>query len=157
MYALLQWYYVNRIGICHPRVKCFFEALRQANTEIPIGAAGFCWCGKHVVLLAGDKVRVNGKPLFDAGFTGHPSLLSMPDDIENMEIPVEFAIGDKDAHLTMEMIRSIQQIAENMPDERKGEVKIYSNCGYCFCIRAYTTFLDRSTSCCRRRSMYCVV
>lgn len=142
MYALLPWYYVNRIGASYPRVKMFFEALRHANVDLPIGAAGFCWGGKHVVLLAGDKARVDGKPLFDAGFTGHPSLLAIPKDIEKMELPVAFAIGDEDAHIPINQVRAIQQIVESKRDAQKGEVKIYPKCGHGFCIRADTRFLD---------------
>jgi dienelactone hydrolase len=145
MYALLPWYFVNRIGASYPRVKTFFEALRRANLEMPIGAAGFCWGGKHVVLLAGDKDRVDGKPLFDAGFTGHPSMLSMPGDIEKVELPVAFAIGDMDAHIPMDQIKAIKEIVENKPDRQKGEVKVYPNCGHGFCIRADTRFLDVMT------------
>jgi dienelactone hydrolase len=145
MYALLPWYFVNRIRASYPRVKTFFEALRRANLEMPIGAAGFCWERKHVVLLAKDKDRVDGKPLFDAGFTGHPSMLSMPGDIEKVELPVAFAIGDMDAHIPMDQVKAIKEIVENKPDGQEGEVKVYPNCGHGFCIRADTRFLDVMT------------
>jgi len=145
IYTLLPWYFVNHIGVSYPRVKGFFEALRQANLEMPIGAAGFCWGGKHVVLLAGDKDRVDGKPLFDAGFTEHPSMLSMPEDIEKMELPVAFAIDDEDAHIPMDQIRAIKEIVESKPDGEKVEVRVYPNCGHGFCVRADMGFLDIMT------------
>ncbi|EGR51757.1 uncharacterized protein TRIREDRAFT_33169, partial [Trichoderma reesei QM6a] len=70
-----------------PRVKGFFEQLRkEEGSSLPVGAAGFCWGGKQVILLAhGDTI--DGRPLIDAGFTGHPSLLSIPGDIEKLKVP----------------------------------------------------------------------
>jgi dienelactone hydrolase len=134
---------VNRIGASYPRVKKFFELLRQnEGAELPVGVAGFCWGGKHVALLAADDTKINDKPLFDAGFTGHPSMLVMPDDIQNIKLPVSFTIGDKDSHLPLEVVNKIRDIVESKPEEQRGEVILYADCNHGFCIRADITFED---------------
>lgn len=143
LYALIPWLFVNRIGASYPRVKIFFEALRCDEPHLPVGAAGFCWGGKHVLLLAADNTRTPaGKPLLDAGYTGHPSLMTLPDDIENIRVPISFAIGDKDNHIPMNQVEKIKEIVEDAPNEYRGEVKVYPNCGHGFCIRADTRFED---------------
>lgn len=140
--AVLPWYWVNRISSSYPRVVSFFDTLRREEPNLPIGAAGFCWGGKHAVLLAGENARVNDKPLIDAGFAGHPSMLTVPDDIEKMRLPVAFAIGDKDRLVPAEQAATIKKIVESKPEGQQGEVRIYPNCGHGFCVRADTTFTD---------------
>jgi dienelactone hydrolase len=143
IYSLVPWYAVNRIGASYPRVKTFFELLRQdEGASLPVGAAGFCWGGKHVALLAADSTKINDKPLIDAGFTGHPSMLVMPDDVENIKLPVSFAIGDKDSHLPLEVAHKIRDIVESKPLEQRGEMILYPDCNHGFCVRADISFED---------------
>lgn len=140
--ALVPWYWVNRIAASYPRVTNFFQELRVEEPNLPIGAAGFCWGGKHAVLLAGDETRVNAKPLIDAGFTGHPSLLTMPGDIEKMQRPMAFAIGDQDKLVPPETVKKIEEIVRAKPESQMGEVVSYPHCGHGFCVRADTTFVE---------------
>ncbi|KAJ4154983.1 hypothetical protein LMH87_000253 [Akanthomyces muscarius] len=99
----------------------FFEQLRKDEGEtLPIGAAGFCW----------------------GGFTGHPSLLALPQDIEKIILPVSFAIGDKDNAISMKQAGTIASILEAKQGHAKGEVKIYENAGHGFCARADIKFKD---------------
>lgn len=124
-------------------MKKFFELLRQnEGAELPVGAAGFCWGGKHVALLARDDTKTNDTPLIGAGFTGHPSMLLMPDDIENIKLPVSFAIGDKDSHLPLEVVSKIREIVEAKPEGQRGEVVLYTDCNHGFCVRADISFED---------------
>jgi dienelactone hydrolase len=135
--------YHNRPGKSYPLVKDFFKALREGEgAALPVGAAGFCWGGKHTVLLAADVEKVGGKPLLDAGFTGHPSMLSIPGDIENMSRPVSFAVGEKDSALSMQQAEQIKQIVEAKPDGQRGELVVYPGVGHGFCVRADTAILD---------------
>lgn len=62
---------------------------------MPLGAAGFCWGGKHVVNIARGGLAKNGSPLVDAVFTGHPSILEIPSELEKVVKPLSVAIGDK--------------------------------------------------------------
>ena len=43
--------YHNRLSVSQPRIQTFFQSLRQ-GTSLRVGAAGFCWGGRHVILLA---------------------------------------------------------------------------------------------------------
>ncbi|KAN0121893.1 alpha/beta-hydrolase [Hyaloscypha variabilis] len=143
MYGFLPFLVMNRFGKSHPVVKKFFVELRKhEGANLPVGAAGFCWGGKHVVLLAADEVRVNDKPLMDAGFTGHPSQLSVPMEIERMKLPVSFAVGDKDTELSLVQCEQIKSIIEAKPEAQRGEMKIYKDCGHGFCVRADAKFVD---------------
>lgn len=106
---------------------------------MPVGAAGFCWGGKHTVLLAADEELVNGKRLLDAGFTGHPSMLSVPADIKAMTLPVAFALAENDTAVSVQQTEQIKQIVEGQPEVQRGEVVVYNGCGHGFCIRADPT------------------
>ena len=129
--------YHNRAGKSYPVVKKFMVDIRENEAaDLHVGAAGFCWGGKHVVLLAGDEERVNGKPLIDAGYTAHPSMLTIPADIENIKRPVAFACAEADHSLSLELVQKIKAIVEEKPAEAKGEVVIYEGCGHGFAVRA---------------------
>lgn len=93
-------------------------------------------------MLAADPTKINDKLLIDAGFTGHPSMLVMPEDIENIKVPVSFAIGDKDSHLPPEVTDRIREIVESKPVEQRGEMILYEDCNHGFCVRADITFED---------------
>ena len=48
-------------------------------------------------MLAADEEKVDGKSLIDCGFTAHPSLLSVPNDMEKVKKPLSVAIrGSKE-------------------------------------------------------------
>ncbi|KAL4996925.1 dienelactone hydrolase [Aspergillus recurvatus] len=148
LYTFLPFLIANRPAKSYPIVESFFASVRQSpeGQKHPIGAAGFCWGGKHTVLLAhGASTTViandnSGKvkrTLIDAGFTGHPSMLSLPGDIEKITIPVSFALGDLDSYLKEEQIGFIKKIVEEK-EEVGGEVRVYVGAGHGFCVRADT-------------------
>lgn len=140
---MIPWFYFNRIGRSWPIVKGFFEQLRKdEGSTLPIGAAGFCWGGKHTVILAQPGHDINGKPLIDAGFTGHPSMLDIPADIEKMVIPVSFALGADDQMVGPKIQQQIKDIVENKPEGQKGEVRVYEKAGHGFCVRADHSLAD---------------
>ncbi|OJJ71153.1 hypothetical protein ASPBRDRAFT_154184 [Aspergillus brasiliensis CBS 101740] len=137
-YAMIPFMYHNKFSTTWPTVKTFFTAVRQnEGTNLPIAAAGFCWGGLHTVYLAHGKEedKVNGKPLIDAGFTGHPSNLSIPGDIEKIKIPVSFAMAELDSMVKMSQIKQIEK-ALGEGDNDVGEVKVYYGAGHGFCVRA---------------------
>lgn len=137
----------NRIGKSYPRVKAFFEALRTAEgPDAKIAAAGFCWGGKHVLLMAHNvTVDINGKPapLLNVGFTGHPSFVEVPADVaDTMTVPVAFAIGELDSTLPKKTVEQIRTIVEAKPAPVTGEVVVYKDAGHGFCVRADSTLND---------------
>ncbi|KAK3682259.1 Alpha/Beta hydrolase protein [Podospora appendiculata] len=139
--------YHNRFGRSWPIVESFFRQLRTDGAEgaaLPVGVAGFCWGGKHAVLLAQtSETAVDGRrPLIDAAFTGHPSRLALPADIAALTRPVSFAIPEKDNQVSPEQAAMIRGIVEALPAEAKGEVVVYEDCAHGFCVRADLKFKD---------------
>jgi dienelactone hydrolase len=141
----------TRRSICKPRIFSFFQALRTSAPPFPtnnlkIGTAGFCWGGQYVVMLAHDtpSSRVTRhssqlssstiEPLIDCGFTAHPSMLSVPNDIEKIKVPISVAVGDTDMAMKAPLI---QQMNEILTVKMKGdhEVNIMPGAKHGFAIR----------------------
>ncbi|OAA59900.1 stomatin family protein [Niveomyces insectorum RCEF 264] len=144
--------YHNRIGKSYPRVEAFFRALRTVEGPATrIGAAGFCWGGKHALLMS-HGVAVGGdgdtktQALIDAAFVGHPSFVALPADVEpaTVTVPVAFAIGSLDPTLSAAQVAEIQAAVTKQPDAARGEVRIYDGCGHGFCVRADSSLNDVS-------------
>ncbi|TGJ79554.1 hypothetical protein E0Z10_g9204 [Xylaria hypoxylon] len=127
--------FFNRPGKTFPVVKSFMESLRRNEAaHLPVGVTGYCWGGKHTILLA-EGFTVDSKPLMDAGFTAHPSFLSLFDDIEKMTVPVSFAIGDKDNQVNPTQAKQLEKIVLDKPDGQKGECRVYAGYGHGFACR----------------------
>ncbi|KAJ8110961.1 hypothetical protein OPT61_g6329 [Boeremia exigua] len=134
---LLPHLWRNRMGVCWPRMIDWFSALR-AETSMPIGAAGFCWGGLHVIMLAQDRADVkttSGSPLVDACFAAHPSNVSMPSDFERVIRPLSIAVGDEDTLISVAQAKQAQSILGKLPDG-KGELKLYPGARHGFSVRA---------------------
>ncbi|KZF24400.1 hypothetical protein L228DRAFT_266743 [Xylona heveae TC161] len=143
LYLMIPFMLANTFSKTWPPVKSFFESIREnEGANLPVGAAGFCWGGKHTVVLAHGYEASNGKPLIDAGFTAHPSNLVLPTEIEQMKKPVSFALGDKDIVIKAPQIEQIKQIVEKQSEEAKGEVKVYYGASHGFGVRADLVLLD---------------
>lgn len=161
-YAFIPWRYHNRIGATFPVVRKFFQDFREEHgwDDEPLGVAGFCWGGKHTILLShednffatakknlaqrdsdDDDDNTGGgggrKPLLDAGFVGHPSFLDIPRDVEKIAVPVAWALAGQDHHIKVpEVVDAITKIVEDQPDQKKkGQVKVYHGCRHGFCVR----------------------
>ncbi|RSL80307.1 hypothetical protein CEP51_006696 [Fusarium floridanum] len=136
LWAVVPFMIRNRFGKTYPIVKNFFEKLRKSEGAIlPVGVAGFCWGGKLAILLS-HGVEVDGKPIIDAAFTGHPSGLSFPGDFEKVTVPLSVAVGDIDSQFPLEMAEKMNNLVESKPGPTRGEVKIYPGAGHGFCVRA---------------------
>lgn len=141
--AFIPWLFFNRPVRTFPVVKKFFEAFtREEGSTLPVGVAGFCWGGKHTVLLSHEEnyLDIDGstrKPMLKAGFVGHPGFLEIPKDVEKITVPIAWAIPELDHHLKVpEVSDVITKIVENKPEEQRGQVKIYPDCHHGFCVRA---------------------
>jgi len=146
VYGHIPFFWSHGIGKSHPVVKGWFSQLRKEEGDnMGIGAAGFCWGGKHTVLLAAGE-EVGGRPLLDAGFTAHPSLLSIPSDIEKLTVPVAFAIGTDDSMLPEAKCKKIKEVVEALPESSRGEIRLYEGCGHGFAVRADTSGNDANVA-----------
>ena len=114
-----------------PRVEAFLVAIkRSVEGKLPVGVAGFCWGGQHVVRLA---KQAPDEELVEAVFTAHPSGLSVPRDFEDVRLPVAIAVGDKDNFLTPEDTRKIAELLQK--NQVVHEIKLYEGAGHGFSVR----------------------
>jgi dienelactone hydrolase len=151
MRIAIPWKISTRISISNPLVISFFQALRTSPPPFPtnnlkIGAAGFCWGGKHTILLAQDspssrahrhESQINSatlEPLIDCAFTAHPSYLDIPTDIEAINIPISVAVGDEDAQMKPPQIQQMKEILEGKKDGGH-EVKVFQGARHGFAVR----------------------
>jgi len=136
MWAFIPFLILNRFSKTYPMVTSFFKAVREnEGASLPIGTAGFCWGGKHVINLADGIQASNNKPLVDAVFTAHPSNLAIPAEIEKVVKPSAIGIGDQDFMLNMKGVNQIKDIWAKKSNVDT-EVQIYEGAGHGFAIRA---------------------
>jgi dienelactone hydrolase len=140
-WGFIPFIWQNRWSRSYPIVRGFLEQLRKEEPDAKVGGAGFCWGGKLLVLLA-QGAAIDGKTLMDAAFTGHPSLLTIPTDVEKITVPTSFAVGDLDTQISVPQAEQIRQIVEAFPEGSKGEMKLYPGCNHGFCVRADVTAQD---------------
>lgn len=134
-----------RQSVTMPRVLDFVKALRTSpeTANLKIGAAGFCWGGLHAVKLAHDtpssRVHRYGsgagevKPLIDAAFTAHPSMLNVPTDITGVTVPLSIAVGDVDFVMKFPDVEKAKSILEKKGDDH--EVVVYHGAKHGFAVR----------------------
>jgi dienelactone hydrolase len=143
---MMPFMYHTRFPKTFPIVQRFFAELRAGEgATLPVGAAGFCWGGKHVFLLANTSAAGNtmdladggiSRPLIDAGFTGHPSRLSFPADIEAATVPMSVAVGDKDNQLPAPRAEAVRALLETKLGAERGELRMYEGATHGFAVRA---------------------
>ncbi|KIV99105.1 uncharacterized protein PV09_09202 [Verruconis gallopava] len=123
-----------------PKVTSFFQALRDSEEgkKLPIGAAGFCWGGKHTVNLCHGFRTPSGVNLIDAGFTAHPSNLSIPSEIEKLKLPLSIAQPEKDMAVSVTQYETIKTTLANLKKEEglESEVVEYKGTTHGFAVRA---------------------
>ena len=137
IWGLVPFFMYNRPAQAWPRIRSFFEAVQhdEAHT-LPVGAAGFCWGGQPVLTLTHPGVvSKDGRQLVDAVFTGHPSALSLPGDVDKITKPVSVAIGDKDKVTPMKQVKLIQDTWARIGNDVATEVVVYPGAGHGFCVR----------------------
>lgn len=118
-----------------PKVRDFFCSIRSHEaTSRPIGAAGFCWGGKHAIALT-HGLESDGKSLVDACFAAHPSDLALPDDISKVNEPLSMVVGDRDVVMTIDMTRQVQDIF-NSREDLSNELVVYPGAGHGLGVRA---------------------
>lgn len=132
IYGLVKFAIPNRPGVSLPTVKTWLEALRRNEAaHLPVGISGFCWGGK-LTLLLGQNFKADGKPLMDAGFACHPSMVSFYGDIENIRVPISFAVPERDGQFPLDKAAKTKDIIEAKPERERGELKVYYGYGHGF-------------------------
>lgn len=152
MTLFIPWLYRVRSSVVKPRLLSFFKSLRLSPPPFPtsnlkIGAAGFCWGGKYTIELCGNapSTRVVRhpeqssstalEPLIDCGFTAHPSNVSMPIDIQKVELPLSVSVGNEDMAMKGTLIMQMKDILEKKGSHH--EVVILPGAKHGFAIRSH--------------------
>lgn len=106
---LLPFFIINRQSVVQSRISKFLTGIRSdpATAGLKIGAAGFCWGGKYAFLLAHDTSATS---LIECAFAAHPSMLSVPGDVERVRLPMSVAVGDTDMALSVQGIRMLDEV-----------------------------------------------
>ena len=132
MYAMIPWFYRHRQAVTLPIVKSFFQTLKKEKPNTKIGVAGFCWGGRYAMLLGQD--RFAEEQLVDAVFAGHPSLVSIPSDVEHLSCPQSIAVAGEDSVFSPKMAEQVKKIWAKFEDI-KTEFVIYDGAQHSFCVR----------------------
>lgn len=135
----IQWLFITactfwyiRPGRCRPRIWGFFKALRDSPPHEPlaghlkVGVAGFCWGGLFCIQLCGEPNLVT------CGFTAHPSLLTVPRDIEAVQRPLSVGNGENDEWMGRKRMDKLKEILEAKEDM---EVVVYDGAQHGFAVR----------------------
>ncbi|CZR54685.1 related to dienelactone hydrolase family protein [Phialocephala subalpina] len=151
----IPWKMKSDIPKTSPVILKFFQDLRTSPPPFPtpnlkIGAAGFCWGGKHTFILSRDteSSRVirhesqtaskgEAMPLLDCAFTAHPSYLEVPSDIEAVKIPLSVAVGDEDMAMKGPAIKQMKGILDAKEEKDKFEVVIMPGAKHGFAVRTH--------------------
>ena len=143
--ATFIWHFIPfiiacRQSVCKPRIWEFCEKLRASEEAKGkgIGAAGFCWGGLWTFMLCGSEGKdKDGNWLIDAGFTAHPSNLSMPGDIEKVELPISVAAPELDMAMSTAKQEEMKKILEKKTERAEPECEVvdYPGAHHAFAIR----------------------
>lgn len=133
IYHVVPWIMACKPSKTEAGVIKFFQDLRTSpppfeTKDLKIGAAGFCWGGKHTVELAKNRPehRVIRHPsqslssvpeaLIDAAYVAHPTYIKVPEDPEAIQIPISWAVGENDIQMKAADIQKAKSILESKTD-----------------------------------------
>ncbi|CAH0047353.1 unnamed protein product [Clonostachys solani] len=143
------------INATHPRVVSFIRKIRAspppfATKSLKVGGAGFCWGGKHLMMLAQDAETSgverrgsqidttpgNTQPFLDFAFVAHPVMIQVPVDIEAVKVPLSVSVGDVDIALKKAQAQQAKKILESKEAGRH-EMFIIPGAKHGFAIRGH--------------------
>lgn len=134
----------NGPSTVNPRVVSFYKGIRsdEATKSLPVGSAGFCWGGLYTFWLCSDPEKADdGRPLHDAGFTAHPSNLTIPGDVEKVKLPISVACASIDMGLSVDKAETMRKTLEGLTKKNQGEheFKMYEGAHHGFAVRGSET------------------
>ena len=129
--SVMPWFFWHRQSVTIPIIKSFFRILRTENPDLKIGVAGFSWGGRYALLLGQE--HFSDLHLVDAVFTGHPSLVSIPKDIEAPYCPASVAVASMDSYFSLKMAAKVEELWKK--ENVKTEIVIYEGAKHGFCVR----------------------
>lgn len=113
--SFAMWMTRHRQGPTNKTCIDFLQSLRRATPKSQkIGMVGYCWGGKYAIRagLESNMLEVEGAkiPLIDAAVVLHPSHVSLPEDVENLVIPVSYGWGLEDFAVDIAQKGQIEEI-----------------------------------------------
>ncbi|QIW96517.1 hypothetical protein AMS68_002035 [Peltaster fructicola] len=140
---VIPWMYYNRKAVARPKIFKWLQDLRKNEAaNLPLGVAGFCWGGQHVVELCWNEQKTpDGKRLVDCGFTAHPSMLVYPGDIDKVILPLSIAASEHDPQMSPENAKQTEEILKGKTAKTKDEgivheFVMYQGAHHGFAVRA---------------------
>jgi len=113
--SFVMWMTRHKEGPTNKVCMDFLAALRRATPSTQkIGMVGFCWGGRYAIRAAkkSNMIDIEGRevPLVDAVVALHPSNLTLPDDAENLIVPVSYGWGLEDTSVKIESKGKVEEI-----------------------------------------------
>lgn len=117
--SLISWFSKHNEKVSTPIVDNFLYALKSERPLITkVGAIGYCWGGKFAILAGGKLAKqrsttINNQtltPSVDCVIACHPSLLTLPADIENITVPTFFGLAETDHVFSKQDVARTQSI-----------------------------------------------
>ena len=127
--TLPPWLAKHREAVSKPIIDNFVDAVRKVPGTSKVAAIGFCWGGRYALLAARG-----GPGGVDAAVACHPSLMSVPADLEGITKPVSVALGDKDSLVDEATTKKIEEYLNGK--DFPHEVKIYPGQIHGFALRS---------------------
>jgi dienelactone hydrolase len=124
----------------------FLKALRESTPlDKKIGISGFCWGGRYAVRAAQKTAGViiddRSVPLVNAAVALHPSNLKLPDDVQDISVPVSFGWGEEDTNTKIELKDKVDAVHKKTKSSADGvevpdiEHKVYKPGRHGFAVR----------------------
>ncbi|KFA66216.1 hypothetical protein S40285_05088 [Stachybotrys chlorohalonatus IBT 40285] len=150
MPLVIPWYRNTKIPDTHPGIVSFLQAVRTSPLPFPtpdlkIGVAGFCWGGKHAMLLARSPPASHvarpgssaAQPLIDCAWMAHPSFLEVPADGEAAQVPTAIVVGADDMVLKKPDAEKLKQVLEAKGDGFEVTILTQGGAAHGFAVRTH--------------------
>ncbi|KAH7138726.1 Alpha/Beta hydrolase protein [Dendryphion nanum] len=115
MPTFLMWLTRHKAGPTDKICMDFLESLRRATPKNQkIGMVGTCWGGRYAIRagLESKKIEIDGAkvPLIDCAIALHPSNLVLPDDFQDLAVPVSIGWGVEDITVSIALKGKVEDI-----------------------------------------------
>ncbi|KAK9377519.1 dienelactone hydrolase [Lipomyces chichibuensis] len=130
-YPPIIWFlYRARASVTTKLIAKFLEDLKSSEPDLSIFTVGFCWGGRYSLIMGTDKVK---KGTVNAVAAMHPSLMSIPSDIEGTIVPVSVGAGTNDTLTPASFMKKLEELYLKQAVEL--EIKSYEDMIHGFAVR----------------------